>query len=88
MNDMTVNNWKLVDNFQHAQYYYKYRINNDMIACVVVPHICNGNRWLLRIGFSSTFDRWDNVAFEKSFDTLKQLKEFMDDESAVGEIHA
>ena len=80
---MTVENWKLVDDCQHAQFYYKRRGDLDMIACVVIPHNGNGHKWLLRIGFSSTFDKWGNVEYENKFDSLDELKAFMGNEDSL-----
>jgi hypothetical protein len=83
MDDMTVENWKLVDDCQHAQFYYKRRGDPDMIACVVIPHSGNGNKWLLRIGFSSTFNKWNDAECEGKFDSLDELKAFMEDEGKL-----
>ena len=86
MEDMTVENWKLVDDCQHCQFYYKNRTNPDMIACAVVPHEGNGHKWLLRIGFSSTFNKWGDVEYEGKFGGLDELKAFMENEERLNSI--
>lgn len=86
MEDMTVENWRLVDDCQHCQFYYKNRTNLDMIACAVVPHEGNGHKWLLRIGFSSTFNKWSDVEYEEKFGDLDELKAFMEDEESLEKI--
>ena len=86
MEDMTVGNWKLVDDCQHCQFYYKNRANPDMIACAVVPHEGNGHKWLLRIGFSSTFNKWGDVEYEGKFGSLDELKAFMKNEESLKSI--
>ena len=86
MEDMTVGNWKLVDDCQHCQFYYKNRANPDMIACAVAPHEGNGRKWLLRIGFSSTFNKWGDVEYEGKFGSLDELKAFMENEDSLKSI--
>ena len=55
---MNVENWELKDSCDEVQWYYQSKLNDDMIACVVIPHKGNHFRWLLRIGFKSTFNKW------------------------------
>ena len=57
-----------------------------MIACAVVPHEGNGHKWLLRIGFSSTFNKWSDVECEEKFGDLDELKAFMEDEESLEKI--
>ena len=57
-----------------------------MIACVVIPHKGNYFRWLLRIGFKSTFNKWGDVEYENTFDTFPSLAEFMSNEKHLKEI--
>ena len=75
--DMNIDNWELKDSCDNTQFYYQSKLNDDMIACVVIPHKGNYFRWLLRIGFKSTFDKWGNVEYEHLFDTFPLLAEFM-----------
>ena len=84
--DMNVENWKLKDSCDDTQFYYQSELNNDMIACVVIPHKGNNFRWLLRIGFKSTFDKWGNAEYENTFDTFPLLAEFMSNEKRLKEI--
>ena len=53
--NMNVENWELKDSCDEIQWYYQSKLNDDMIACVVIPHKGNHFQWLLRIGFKSTF---------------------------------
>ena len=55
--NMNVENWELKDSCDDTQFYYESKLNDDMIACVVIPHKGNYFRWLLRIGFKSTFNK-------------------------------
>lgn len=84
--DMRVENWELKDSCDNTQFYYQSSLNNDMIACIVIPHKGNHFRWLLRIGFKSTFDKWGMVEYENTFDTLSLLAEFMSNEKHLKEI--
>ena len=40
---MNVENWELKDTCDDTQFYYQSKLNNDMIACIVIPH--KGNRF-------------------------------------------
>ena len=84
--NMNVDNWELKDNCDETQWYYQSKLNDDMIACIVIPHKGNHFRWLLRIGFESTFNKWDDVEYEDIFDTFPLLAEFMSDEKHLKEI--
>lgn len=84
--DMNVDNWELKDSCDDTQFYYESKSNDDMIACIVIPHKGNRFRWLLRIGFKSTFDKWDDVEYENTFDTFSLLADFMSNEKNLKEI--
>ena len=83
---MNVENWELKDSCGDAQFYYQSQLNDDMIACVVIPHKGNHFRWLLRIGFKSTFNKWGDVEYETTFDAFLLLAEFMSNEKYLKEI--
>ena len=57
-----------------------------MIACAVAPHEGNGHKWLLRVGFSSTFNKWGDVEYEGKFGSLDELKAFMENEDSLKSI--
>lgn len=84
--NMNVENWELKDSCDDTQFYYQSKLNDDVIACVVIPHEGNHFRWLLRIGFKSTFNKWGDVEYEDFFDTFPLLAEFMSDEKHLKEI--
>lgn len=84
--NMNVENWELKDSCDDTQFYYQSKLNDDMIACVVIPHKGNHFRWLLRIGFKSTFDKWGNVEYENNFYTFSLLADFMSNEKHLKEI--
>lgn len=84
--NMNVDNWELKDICDDTQFYYQSKLNDDMIACVVIPHKGNHFRWLLRIGFKSTFDKWGNVEYENNFYTFSLLANFMSNEKHLKEI--
>ena len=84
--NMNVENWELRDNCDEVQWYYRSKLNDDMIACIVIPHKYNDFKWLLRIGFDSTFDKWSLVEYENLFDTFESLAEFMSNEKHLKEI--
>lgn len=84
--NMNVENWKLRDDCNEVQWYYQSKLNDDAIACIVIPHKGNQFRWLLRIGFKSTFNKWGDVEYENTFDTFPLLAEFMSDEKHLKEI--
>ena len=52
---MKVDNWELKSSCDDTQFYYESKLNDDMIAFIVIPHKGNHFQWLLRIGFKSTF---------------------------------
>ena len=83
---MNVGNWELKDSCDDTQFYYQSKLNDDMIACVVIPHNGNHYQWLLRIGFKSTFDKWGNVEYENNFYTFSLLADFMSNEKHLKEI--
>ena len=70
--NMNVENWELKDSCDEIQWYYQSKLNDDMIACVVIPHKGNYFRWLLRIGFKSTFNKWGDVEYENTFDYIER----------------
>lgn len=84
--NMNVDNWELKDSCDDTQFYYQSKLNDDMIACVVIPHNGNHYQWLLRIGFKSTFDKWGNVGYENNFYTFSLLADFMSNEKHLKEI--
>ena len=84
--NMNVENWELKDSCDEIQWYYQSKLNDDMIACVAIPHKGNYFRWLLRIGFKSTFNKWGDVEYENNFDTFSLLTEFMSNEKHLKEI--
>lgn len=84
--NMNVDNWELKDSCDDTQFYYQSKLNDDVIACVVIPHNGNHYQWLLRIGFKSTFDKWGNVEYENNFDTFLLLADFMSNEKHLKEI--
>ena len=84
--NMNVDNWELKDNCDEVQWYYRSKLNDDMIACIVIPHKGNNFQWLLRIGFKSTFNKWGDVEYENTFDTFPLLAEFMSSEKYLKEI--
>lgn len=84
--NMNVDNWELKDSCDDTQFYYQSKLNDDMIACVVIPHNGNHYQWLLRIGFKSTFDKWGNVEYENNFYTFSLLADFMSNEKHLKEI--
>lgn len=84
--NMNVENWELKSSCDDTQFYYESKLNDDMIACIVIPHKGNHFRWLLRIGFKSTFNKWGDVEYENKFDTFPLLTEFMSDEKHLKEI--
>lgn len=84
--DMNVENWELKNSCDDTQFYYESKFNDNMIACIVIPHKGNHFKWLLRIGFKSTFDKWDNVEYENTFDTFQSLAKFMSNEKYLKEI--
>ena len=84
--NMNVENWELKDSCDEIQWYYQSKLNDDMIACVVIPHKGNYFRWLLRIGFKSTFNKWGDAEYENNFDTFLLLTEFMSNERHLKEI--
>ena len=84
--NMNVENWELKSSCDDTQFYYESKLNDDMIACVVIPHKGNHFRWLLRIGFKSTFNKWGDVEYENNFDTFSLLAEFMSNEKHLKEI--
>ena len=57
-----------------------------MVACVVIQHKGNHFKWLLRIGFKSTFNKWINTEYENTFNTFPLLVEFMCNEKYLTEI--
>lgn len=75
--NMNVENWELKDSCEDTQFYYQSKLNDDIIACVVIPHKGNHFKWLLRIGLKSTFNKWGDVEFGNFFDTFPLLAEFM-----------
>ena len=84
--NMNVENWELKDSCDEIQWYYQSKLNDDMIACVVIPHKGNYFRWLLRIGFKSTFNKWGDVEYENTFDTFPLLADLMSNEKHLKEI--
>ena len=84
--NMNVENWELKDSCDDTQFYYESKLNDDMIACVVIPHKGNHFRWLLRIGFKSTFNKLVYVEYENTFDTFPSLADFMSNEKHLKEI--
>lgn len=84
--NMNVDNWELKDSCDDTQFYYQSKLNDDMIACVVIPHNGNHYQWLLRIGFKCTFDKWGNVEYENNFYTFSLLADFMSNEKHLKEI--
>ena len=84
--NMNVDNWELKDNCDEIQWYYQSKLNDDIIACIVIPHKGNHFRWLLRIGFKSTFNKWGDVEYENTFDTFPLLAEFMCNKKYLKEI--
>ena len=84
--NMNIDNWELKDSCDDTQFYYESKLNDDMIACVVIPHNGNHYQWLLRIGFKSTFDKWGNVEYENNFCTFSLLADFMNNEKHLKEI--
>ena len=84
--NMNVDNWELKDSCDDTQFYYQSKLNDDMIACVVIPHNGNHYQWLLRIGFKSTFDKWGNIEYENNFYTFSLLADFMSNEKHLKEI--
>ena len=84
--NMNVENWELKDNCDEVQWYYESKLNDEMIACVVIPHKGNHFRWFLRIGFKSTFNKWGDVEYENTFDTFPLLADFMSNEKHLKEI--
>ena len=84
--NMNVENWELKDSCDEIQWYYQSKLNDDMIARVVIPHKGNYFRWLLRIGFKSTFNKWGDVEYENTFDTFPLLADFMSNEKHLKEI--
>lgn len=84
--NMNVENWELKDSCDDTQFYYQSKLNDDMIACVVIPHEGNHYRWLLRIGFKSTFNKWGDVEYENTFDIFSLLAHFMSNEKYLKEI--
>ena len=84
--NMNVENWELKDSCDEIQWYYQSKLNDDMIACVVIPHKGNHFRWLLRIGFKSTFNKWGDVEYENTFDTFPSLADFISNEKHLKEI--
>lgn len=60
-----------VDN--HTQTYYE---SNDgrLLACIVTPHNGNDFMFLVRVGYSETFDKWGNVEFETKVGSLEDAK--------------
>ena len=70
-------NWDFRDHCDDVQYYYRNLINDDMVACIITPHKYIDYKWLLRIGFSSTFNKWGDVEYENKFDTLDDVIKFM-----------
>ena len=50
--NMKVDNWELKSSYDDTQFYYESKLNDDMIACIVIPHKGNHFQWLLRIGFN------------------------------------
>ena len=36
--NMNVENWELKDSYDDTQFYYESKLNDNMIACVVIPH--------------------------------------------------
>ena len=83
---MNVENWELKDSCDDTQFYYQSKLNDNMIACIVIPHKGNHFRWLLRIGFKSTFNKWGDVEYETTFDAFLLLAEFMSNEKYLKEI--
>lgn len=84
--NMNIENWELKDSCDNTQFYYQSKLNDCIIACVVIPHKGNQFRWLLRIGFKSTFNKWGDVEYENTFDTFPLLAEFMSNEKHLKEI--
>lgn len=84
--NMNVDNWELKDSCDDTQFYYQSKLNDDMIACVVIPHNGNHYQWLLRIGFKSTFDKWGDAEYENNFYTFSLLADFMSNEKHLKEI--
>ena len=62
-----INNWEYEDDVHEQQFYFSSKLNDDIIGCIVTPHKGNGNMWLMRIGFRSTFDNWGNVELHEKF---------------------
>lgn len=84
--NMNIDNWELKDSCDDTQFYYQSKLNDDMIACVVIPHNGNHYQWLLRIGFKSTFDKWSDAEYENNFYTFSLLADFMSNEKHLKEI--
>ena len=84
--NMMIKNWELKDDCEKTQFYYQSKLNDDMIACITIPHYGNGFKWLLRIGFKSTFNKWGDVEFEQKYDTFLDLENFMYNEKLIGKI--
>ena len=36
--NMKVDNWELKSSCDDTQFYYESKLNDDMIACIVIPH--------------------------------------------------
>lgn len=84
--NMMVRNWEIKDDCEKTQFYYQSKVNDDMIACIVIPHYGNNFKWLLRIGFKSTFNKWGDVEFEQKYDTFLDLDNFMCNEILISKI--
>ena len=84
--NMNIKNWELRDDCDKTQFYYQYNFNDDIIACIVIPHAGNDFKWLLRIGFKSTFDKWGNAEFEDKFDNFLDLSNFMSNKENISKI--
>lgn len=84
--NMNIDNWELKDSCDDTQFYYESKLNDDMIACIVIPHKGNHYQWLLRIGFKSTFNKWGDMEYENNFDTFLLLAEFMSNKKHLKEI--
>lgn len=63
-------------------------IDNDTLHCQIVsPHSGTGNRWLVRIAPSASFDRWANsTAFQGYFDTFELMKNYLTSSACVAHI--
>lgn len=56
-------------------------IDNGVIRCqIIAPHNGTGNRWLVRVAPSVSFDRWANsTAFRVFGDTFELIMDYLSD---------